>query len=81
MKTFTKEELKGFNGSDSSLPILISINGHVFDVSTSKKVYGPGGTYHPLAGHEVAYALAVTSLEPNDIASPPPLSTLEGEDR
>lgn len=43
MKEFTLEELAKHNGSDPSLPMLLSIRGVVFDISTGKQFYGPDG--------------------------------------
>jgi predicted heme/steroid binding protein len=43
MRDFTKQELAQHDGSNPDLPILISIRGVVFDVSTGKQFYGPNG--------------------------------------
>jgi predicted heme/steroid binding protein len=43
MRDFTKQELAQHDGSKPDLPMLISIRGVVFDVSTGKQFYGPNG--------------------------------------
>jgi hypothetical protein len=42
-RDFTPEQLAQHDGSNPSLPMLISIRGVVFDVSTGKQFYGPNG--------------------------------------
>lgn len=43
MRDFTMDQLKQHDGSNPDLPMLISIRGVVFDVSTGKQFYGPNG--------------------------------------
>jgi len=43
MRDFTMDQLKQHDGSNADLPMLISIRGVVFDVSTGKQFYGPNG--------------------------------------
>lgn len=43
MKTFTKEELARYDGKDASLPVYFAVKGKVYDVSSAKNFYGPGG--------------------------------------
>jgi hypothetical protein len=43
MKTFTLQQLAQHDGSNPDVPMLISIRGVVFDVSTGKQFYGPNG--------------------------------------
>eukprot|EP00931_Biecheleriopsis_adriatica_P107991 TRINITY_DN82323_c0_g1_i1.p1 TRINITY_DN82323_c0_g1~~TRINITY_DN82323_c0_g1_i1.p1 ORF type:complete len:484 (-),score=113.40 TRINITY_DN82323_c0_g1_i1:53-1504(-) len=43
--------------------ILISIAGELLDVSSGRELYGPGGAYSVLAGHDVTRCLATMSLE------------------
>ncbi|EGW34768.1 uncharacterized protein SPAPADRAFT_131376 [Spathaspora passalidarum NRRL Y-27907] len=50
----TTEQLALYNGTDPSLPIYIGINGRVYDVSISRSIYGPRGTYNKLAGKDAA---------------------------
>lgn len=63
--SLSKEELATFDGKDASKPILLSIQGCVFDVTKGRDFYGPEGAY-PFAGKEVARALAKTSLDKQD---------------
>jgi len=61
--------LKTFDGTNSSCPprILLSIRGRVFDVSSSKESYGPGGNYRLFAGSDVTKCLATMSLSESDL--------------
>ncbi|OIT20994.1 PREDICTED: membrane steroid-binding protein 2-like isoform X2 [Nicotiana attenuata] len=63
----TEEELKAYNGSDSQKPLLIAIRGQIYDVSSSKMFYGPGGPYAMFAGRDASRALAQLSFKPQDI--------------
>lgn len=45
-------ELAQFDGSDSSKPIYIGMNGLVYDVSAGRDYYKIDGTYHFLAGKD-----------------------------
>ena len=45
-----------YNGTDSALPIYLSINRTIFDVSASPHTYGLGGSYHAFAGHDATRA-------------------------
>jgi predicted heme/steroid binding protein len=49
---WTEEELNRHDGSDASLPLLLCVQGMIFDVTSAKSFYGPGvlfGTYLPAA--------------------------------
>jgi membrane-associated progesterone receptor component len=79
-RIFTLEELHSFNGAQDDQPIYIALNGKVYDVSSGRHFYGPGTSYHALAGHDASVALAKSSLEAQDIDAP--LSSLQDpEDR
>jgi predicted heme/steroid binding protein len=52
----TPEQLALFNGTDPKLPIYLSINGTVFDVSEGRHTYGPGGSYNVFAGRDATRA-------------------------
>ncbi|XP_047333493.1 membrane steroid-binding protein 2-like [Impatiens glandulifera] len=52
MGEVTKEELRSYDGSDYKKPLLIAINGQVFDVSRSRRYFGPGGPYASFAGRD-----------------------------
>ncbi|MDP2439161.1 MAG: cytochrome b5-like heme/steroid binding domain-containing protein [archaeon] len=60
---FGREELMGYDGRDAGLPILISIEGVVFDVTAGKRVYGPGGSYHFFAGRDATRSFADGCLD------------------
>ncbi|KAK6927668.1 Cytochrome b5-like heme/steroid binding domain [Dillenia turbinata] len=66
---FTGQDLRSYNGSDSSKPIYIAIKGRVFDVSAGKSFYGPGGAYAMFAGRDASRALAKMSKEEADISA------------
>lgn len=53
-RIFTYQELSKHDGTDASAPIYVAIKGSVFDVSTKKDVYGPGGSYHVFAGKDAS---------------------------
>ncbi|KAI5443559.1 probable steroid-binding protein 3 [Lathyrus oleraceus] len=63
----TEAELRLYNGSDKSKPILISVKGQIYDVSEGRNFYGPGGSYTMFAGKECSRALALLSFKPQDI--------------
>ncbi|KAM3304713.1 putative steroid-binding protein 3 isoform X1 [Capsicum chacoense] len=63
----TEEELRAYNGSDLEKPLLMAIKGKIYDVSTSKIFYGPGGSYAMFAGRDASRALAQLSFKPEDI--------------
>jgi predicted heme/steroid binding protein len=52
----TDAELAAYDGTDPSKPILLAINGTIYDVSISPATYGPGGSYHFFAGKDAARA-------------------------
>jgi membrane-associated progesterone receptor component len=49
---FTLDQLKEFDGKDTSKPLYVSIKGTVFDVSSKPEMYGPGGSYALLGGKD-----------------------------
>ncbi|KAH7040709.1 uncharacterized protein B0I36DRAFT_260107 [Microdochium trichocladiopsis] len=50
----TLEELAQYNGKDETKPLYIAINGTIFDVSSNRRTYGPGGSYQYFAGTDAA---------------------------
>jgi len=56
-KKYAREELAKFDGSNPTLPILMSVKGKVYDVTAGKNYYGPGGGYHGFAGRDATRAL------------------------
>jgi predicted heme/steroid binding protein len=61
------EELSLYDGSVPGLPLLIAVDGYVVNVSSSEKVYGKGGAYSVLAGRAATRAIALSSLDENDL--------------
>jgi predicted heme/steroid binding protein len=59
----TLEQLSMFNGTDSTLPIYIAINGLVYDVTGSPTIYGPNGAYSKLAGKDAARVYVTGCLD------------------
>src|SRR5205814_4778334 len=55
-----------YDGTNPDLPIYLAINGTIFDVSASRHIYGPGGSYHFFAGHDATRAY-VTGCFTEDI--------------
>lgn len=62
-----EEELRAYNGSDPSKPLLMAIKGQIYDVSRSRMFYGPGGPYALFAGRDASRALALLSFEPEHL--------------
>ncbi|RMZ76108.1 hypothetical protein DV737_g4979, partial [Chaetothyriales sp. CBS 132003] len=52
----TLDQLALFNGSDPEKPILLAINGTIFDVTQGRRTYGPGGSYSVFAGRDATRA-------------------------
>ncbi|EMD40996.1 hypothetical protein CERSUDRAFT_111566 [Gelatoporia subvermispora B] len=48
--------LAQFDGTNADKPIYIAIDGDVYDVSANSATYGPGGSYHFMAGRDAARA-------------------------
>ncbi|XVE97306.1 hypothetical protein REPUB_Repub03eG0008400 [Reevesia pubescens] len=65
----TPQQLSQFNGSDSSNPIYLAINGRIYDVTAGKSFYGPGGDYAVFAGKDASRALAKMSKNEEDVCS------------
>jgi len=64
-KDFWKEEeLKQYDGTlDPEGPILVAVNGKVFNVYKGRHFYGPGCEYHIFAGRDATRLLAKGKLE------------------
>ncbi|KAF3940132.1 Neudesin [Dactylella cylindrospora] len=45
-----------YNGTDETLPIYLSINGTIYDVTEGRSKYGPGGGYSFFAGRDASRA-------------------------
>lgn len=63
----SREQLKEFDGSDPDKPILLGMNGEVFDVSSGSQFYGKEASYNCFAGRDSTRALTLGSLDPADV--------------
>ncbi|KAL3645857.1 Bifunctional protein GlmU [Castilleja foliolosa] len=63
----TAQQLKNYDGTDPSKPIYVAIRGQIYDVSTGKSFYGPGGDYCVFAGKDASRALAKMSKDERDV--------------
>ncbi|CAL5225355.1 g8158 [Coccomyxa viridis] len=59
-------ELGKYDGQDPFRPILLSLRGKIYDVSSAKEMYGPGGSYALFAGKECARALGKMTMDAKD---------------
>lgn len=59
----TLQELVNFDGIASE-KIYVGVNGYVYDVTSAKHFYGPGGPYQGLAARDASRALAVSDTNP-----------------
>ncbi|KAI1438606.1 hypothetical protein GGR50DRAFT_370378 [Xylaria sp. CBS 124048] len=50
----TPAELATFDGTDETKPLYLAINGTIYDVSSNRRTYGPGGSYRFFAGADAA---------------------------
>eukprot|EP00747_Dinoflagellata_sp_TGD_P179590 gnl/TRDRNA2_/TRDRNA2_30636_c0_seq1.p1 gnl/TRDRNA2_/TRDRNA2_30636_c0~~gnl/TRDRNA2_/TRDRNA2_30636_c0_seq1.p1 ORF type:complete len:408 (+),score=77.70 gnl/TRDRNA2_/TRDRNA2_30636_c0_seq1:67-1290(+) len=66
-KKFTLKQLRGYNGEVDGQPIMTSLLGRVYDVTSGKDLFGPGGPYEMFAGHDGTYNLGVMSLKKNTL--------------
>jgi len=57
-RVFSEMELARYDGTDPELPIYLGLDGLVFDVSASRRIYGPGGSYSHFAGIDGARAFS-----------------------
>jgi len=52
VRTYTEAELAQYIGVDPTKPILLALDGLVYDVTAGREFYQPGGSYHDLAGKD-----------------------------
>ncbi|KAI0347007.1 cytochrome b5 [Trametopsis cervina] len=57
-RMFSDRTLAAYTGEREGQPIYVAIDGDVYDVSTNPQSYGPGGSYHFMAGRDAARAFA-----------------------
>lgn len=77
--TFTPPTLKPFNG-ENNMPVYLSVRGRVFDVTSGRNFYGPGGPYENFAGRDASRGLACGSFDEDMLTKDlrGPLDTLDG---
>ncbi|TVY62338.1 Membrane steroid-binding protein [Lachnellula suecica] len=62
-KQYTDADLAAYDGTNPDLPILLAINGTIYDVSAGRKFYGPGGSYHFFAGADASRAFVTNCFQ------------------
>lgn len=68
-RLFTGEELRAYDGSRAFKPILLAVAGDVFDVTDlGAHFYGVGAPYHVFAGRDSTRALALGTLDNQDVS-------------
>ncbi|KAI4214377.1 MAG: hypothetical protein LQ351_003130 [Letrouitia transgressa] len=78
-RTFTPPLLKPYNGENNQ-PVYLAVRGRVFDVTSGRNFYGPGGPYENFAGRDASRGLACGSFDEDMLTKnlEGPLDTLEG---
>jgi membrane-associated progesterone receptor component len=61
-KTFTPPTLLPFNGTNN-MPVYLAVRGRIFDVTSGRNFYGPGGPYQNFAGRDASRGLAFGSFD------------------
>ncbi|KAH7888085.1 cytochrome b5 [Phlebopus sp. FC_14] len=57
-RLFSESYLATFDGTDENKPLYLAIDHDVYDVSSNRRTYGPGGPYHHMAGLDAARSFA-----------------------
>jgi membrane-associated progesterone receptor component len=80
-QTFTPRTLLPKNGTKGE-PVYLSVRGKVFDVTSGRQFYGPGGPYSNFAGRDASKGLAHGSFDEDMLTKDlgGPLDTLEDLD-
>jgi len=63
-RTFTREELKKYDGSNPDLPIYLAVKGNVYDVTEGRRHYGKEGSYNIFAGRDASRAFVTGCFDP-----------------
>ena len=84
-RTFTPRTLLPFNGQNNA-PVYLAVRGRVFDVTSGRQFYGPGGPYSNFAGRDASRGLAFGSFDEDmltkDLGGPlDRLEDLDGEQK
>ncbi|KAK5035967.1 Dihydrodipicolinate synthase [Exophiala sideris] len=61
-QTYTPRTLLKYNGQDNA-PVYLAVRGKVYDVSSGRNFYGPGGPYENFAGRDATRGLACQSFD------------------
>lgn len=61
-RTFTPPTLLPYNGHHN-MPVYLAVRGRVFDVTSGRNFYGPGGPYANFAGRDASRGLACGSFD------------------
>lgn len=61
-RTFTPRTLLPNNGKDGQ-PVYLAVKGKVYDVTSGRNFYGPGGPYENFAGRDATRGLACQSFD------------------
>lgn len=61
-RTYTPHTLLPFDGQEGR-PVFLAVRGRVFDVSSGRNFYGPGGPYENFAGRDASRGLASHSFD------------------
>ena len=60
--------LRRYRGLEANQPILLALNGDVFDVTAGRRFYGPDAGYKVFAGVDATRSLSLGSLDAADAA-------------
>ncbi len=63
LRRLTVGELSRFDGSSTTLPIYIGLDGFIYDVSAGRTFYAPGAVYHYLAGSDASRSLHIMGAD------------------
>lgn len=80
-RTFTPPTLLPYNGLHD-MPVYLAVRGRVFDVTSGRNFYGPGGPYANFAGRDASRGLACGSFDEDMLTADldGPLDTLDDLD-
>lgn len=66
-RRFTRAELARYDGADGG-SVFLAVRGRVYDVSSARAFYGPGGPYSSFAGRDASRGLALNSFDATVLA-------------
>jgi membrane-associated progesterone receptor component len=61
-RVFTPPTLLPYNGTNN-MPVYLAVRGRIFDVTSGRNFYGPGGPYQNFAGRDASRGLACGSFD------------------